>query len=305
MENKPIETLTVMFADVAGSTKLYEQLGDVIANSIISEVLQLMQNVTEMHNGIVIKTIGDEVMCRFSNATDCANAAVLIQEKLQLGMVQGQFVAVRIGFHSGPAIIQEDGDIFGDTVNTAARMAGIAKGRQIVLTNETAQALEKSLLEKARDFDRVHVKGKAEAILISELVWENAGVTQMVSFDNLVSQLKQFLVLSCGQNKLSTDTESHDIQLGRSDNCDFIVDAELASRFHAKIGVRRGHFVLTDQSTNGTYIRTEEGAVSFLRRDEINLQGKGVISLGAQIESDIPWLINYSISKNAGRKMTK
>jgi adenylate cyclase len=298
METKPIETLTVMFADVAGSTKLYEQLGDVIANSIISEVIQLMQNATKLHNGIVVKTIGDEVMCRFSSANDCAKAAVLIQEKLQLGMVQGQFVAVRIGFHSGPAIIQDDGDIFGDTVNTAARMAGIAKGRQIIVTNETAQSLQDALLEKVRDFDRVHVKGKADAILISELVWENAGVTQMVSFDNLVSQLKQSLVLSCGDTKLSTDTESHDIQLGRSDNCDFIVDAELASRFHAKIGVKRGHFVLTDQSTNGTYIRSEEGSVSFLRRDEVNLEGKGAISLGAQITEDTPWLINFSVSNN-------
>ena len=298
METKPIETLTVMFADVAGSTKLYEQLGDVIANSLISEVIQLMQNATKLHNGIVVKTIGDEVMCRFSSANDCAKAAVLIQEKLQLGMVQGQFVAVRIGFHSGPAIIQDDGDIFGDTVNTAARMAGIAKGRQIIVTNETAQSLQDALLEKVRDFDRVHVKGKADAILISELVWENAGVTQMVSFDNLVSQLKQSLVLSCGDTKLSTDTESHDIQLGRSDNCDFIVDAELASRFHAKIGVKRGHFVLTDQSTNGTYIRSEEGSVSFLRRDEVNLEGKGAISLGAQITEDTPWLINFSVSNN-------
>jgi len=298
METKPIETLTVMFADVAGSTKLYEQLGDVIANSIISEVIQLMQNATKLHNGIVVKTIGDEVMCRFSSANDCAKAAVLIQEKLQLGMVQGQFVAVRIGFHSGPAIIQDDGDIFGDTVNTAARMAGIAKGRQIIVTNETAQSLQDALLEKVRDFDRVHVKGKADAILISELVWENAGVTQMVSFDSLVSQLKQSLVLSCGDTKLSTDTESHDIQLGRSDNCDFIVDAELASRFHAKIGVKRGHFVLTDQSTNGTYIRSEEGSVSFLRRDEVNLEGKGAISLGAQITEDTPWLINFSVSNN-------
>ncbi len=298
MENKPTETLAVMFADVAGSTKLYEQLGDVIANSVISEVLQLMQNATELHHGVVIKTIGDEVMCRFNTATDCANAAVLIQEKLQLGMVQGQFVAVRIGFHAGPAIIQDDGDIFGDTVNTAARMAGIAKGRQIIVTNDTAQMLEPNLLEKVRDFDRVHVKGKAEAILISELVWEKAGVTQMVSFDNLVSQLKQSIELSCGENSLLTDTESHDIQLGRSDDCDFIVDAELASRFHAKIGVKRGHFVLTDQSTNGTYVKTENGTVNFLRRDEINLQGRGIISLGAQIANDTPWMIKYHVTKN-------
>ncbi len=296
MEAKPIETLTVMFADVAGSTKLYEQLGDVLANSIVSEVIQLMQDAINAHHGIVIKTIGDEVMCRFDNATDCANAAILIQEKLQLGLVQGQFVAVRIGFHCGPAIIQDDGDIFGDTVNTAARMAGIAKGRQIILTQETAQTLQPVQQDKIREFDRVHVKGKAEAIVISELVWENTGVTQMVSFDNLVSQLKQNLVLKCGHAQVTTDTESHDLQLGRSDNCDLIVDAELASRFHAKIGTKRGQFVLTDQSTNGTYVQTEDGTISFLRHDEIPLKGEGYLSLGAKIDVDTPWLIFYRVT---------
>jgi adenylate cyclase len=299
METKPIETLTVMFADVAGSTKLYEQLGDVLANSIISEVIQLMSDAIKLNNGILIKTIGDEVMCRFGCPDDCANAAIQIQEQLQLGLVQNQFVAVRIGFHSGPAIIQDDGDIFGDTVNTAARMAGIAKGRQIILTSGTAQKLSTTTKDKTRECDRVHVKGKADALLISELVWENAGVTQMVSFGSLTRQLKQYLHLTCGKLQLSTDTDSHDIQLGRSDNCDLVVDAKLASRFHAKIGVRRGSFVLSDQSTNGTYIQTEDGTVSFLRRDDINLHGKGVISLGEQMTSDTAGLIHYQVTDNS------
>jgi len=295
METQPIDTLTVMFADVAGSTKLYEQLGDVIANGIISEVIQLMQDAIHSNHGVVIKTIGDEVMCRFNSADDCAKASIEIQEKLQFGMVQGQFVAVRIGFHSGAAIIQSDGDIFGDTVNTAARMAGIAKGRQIILSDETAQLLSLSLKEKTREFDKVHVKGKSEEMLISELVWENAGVTQMVSFDNLVSQLKQYLILTCVGKELKSDSDGADLQLGRSDECDLIVDAKLASRYHARITVRRGQFVLSDQSTNGTYVQSEDGDLYFLRRDEMALKGSGVISLGAQIEHQGDWLIKYQV----------
>ena len=296
MESKPIQSMTVMFADVAGSTKLYEKLGDVIANSIISEVIQLMQDATLEHDGIVIKTIGDEVMCRFEKADDCALTAIKIQEKLQLGMVQGQFVAVRIGFHCGEAIIQDDGDIFGDTVNTAARMAGIAKGRQIILTQETANQLSLELNQKARDFDKVHVKGKAGEILISELVWENAGVTQMVSFDNLVSQLKQKITLDCAGREVTTDTDGDGLQLGRSDECDLIVHAELASRFHAKISVRRGHFLLVDQSTNGTYVLTDDGKSHFLRRDELVLNDSGVISLGSQYTNEQDhWLIRYQV----------
>jgi len=287
-----------MFADVAGSTKLYEQLGDVIANSVISEVIELMQTSVVNNQGTVIKTIGDEVMCRFSSADNAANAAIQIQEKLELGMVQGTFVAVRIGFHTGPAILQEDGDIFGDSVNVAARMAGIAKGRQIILSKSTANSLSPELCDKTRDFDKVHLKGKSEEVIISEMVWENAGVTRMMSIDNLIEQLKQELVLHCNGNEYITDTEGSGLQLGRSDDCDVVVGAELASRFHAKIGVKRGNFVLTDQSTNGTYVRTEDGATSYLRRDELVLKGAGVISLGAQANSETEkWWLSYQIQK--------
>ena len=296
MDTQPIDTCTVMFADVVGSTRLYEQLGDVIANSIISEVIELMQVATRTNSGTVIKTIGDEVMCRFTSADDCARAAIQIQEKLELGMVQGTFVAVRIGFHSGPAILQQDGDIFGDSVNIAARMSGIAKGRQIILSKNTAELLTLSLKQKTRDFDRVHVKGKSEELSISELVWENAGVTRMMSIDSLMSQLKQELVLHCNGLEYTTDTEGSDLQLGRSEECDLVVGAELASRFHARIEIRRGNFVLTDQSTNGTYVRSDDGNTSYLRRDEMVLKGDGVISLGAQVaDSSRQWWVNYHI----------
>ena len=295
MTTQAINNCAVMFADVAGSTKLYEELGDVIANRIVSEVLDLMEKITLDNHGKVIKTIGDEIMSLFTSANDAANAAIQIQEKLEFGVIQETYVAVRIGFHAGSAILQKDGDIFGDTVNTAARMAGIAKARQIILSKSTADELTLALSEKTRDFDKVHVKGKAGVVEISELVWENAGVTQMVSFDNFVTQLKQQLTLEYDGESYSIDTQGNSLQLGRSSSCDIVVDLKLASRFHASIRVKRGSFVLVDQSTNGTYVKSNDGNTRYLRRDELILQRDGVISLGKKITNHPSQMIQYRI----------
>jgi class 3 adenylate cyclase len=88
-----------------------------------------MAKITEMYQGRVIKTIGDEIMCRFTSANDCVRAAKECQEEISMG-IQGENVelTIKVGLHFGPAILMEDGDVFGDAVNVAARMAGIAKG---------------------------------------------------------------------------------------------------------------------------------------------------------------------------------
>ena len=65
-----------MFADVTGSTRLYETLGDETANRIIGKVLDIMAVITEEYQGFVIKTIGDEIMSRFASANDCVRAAI-------------------------------------------------------------------------------------------------------------------------------------------------------------------------------------------------------------------------------------
>ncbi len=102
--------VAVMFADVTGSTKLYESLGDVDAERIINKTLDIMAKVSEMYQGHKIKTIGDEIMCRFSSANDCVRAAKSIQEEISEG-IQGETVqiSVKVGLHFGPAILMEDG----------------------------------------------------------------------------------------------------------------------------------------------------------------------------------------------------
>ena len=91
--------VAVMFADVTGSTKLYETLGDDNANRIIGKVIDVMAKITEMYQGYVIKTIGDEIMCRFTSANDCVRAAKECQEEISMG-IQGETVelTIKVGF---------------------------------------------------------------------------------------------------------------------------------------------------------------------------------------------------------------
>jgi class 3 adenylate cyclase len=72
-----------MFADVAGSTALYEKLDDEQANRIIDDVITMMSELTEKYLGTVVKTIGDEIMCGFSKADQAFTAASIIQDRLQ------------------------------------------------------------------------------------------------------------------------------------------------------------------------------------------------------------------------------
>jgi class 3 adenylate cyclase len=286
----------VMFADVVGSTKLYDELGDERANYIISQAINMMREVIESCSGTVVKTIGDEVMCRFSLVDDAATAAVKIQKRVDVGLIDGVPVAVRIGFHAGPVIFKDDGDLFGDTVNVAARVAGIAKGRQIVLTHESAEQLSQHLAEQTREFDRVPVKGKAGELRVSEFVWEQTGVTRMAPADDMSLQFHEELVLCCGGITKEMNLDSKSIQLGRDAECDFIINADLVSRTHANISVKRGKYVLSDKSTNGTFVLTSYGQQNYLRREELVLHGSGTISLGGVASSCLPEaVITYEI----------
>ncbi|MBT7371565.1 MAG: adenylate/guanylate cyclase domain-containing protein, partial [Gammaproteobacteria bacterium] len=93
----------VMFADVTGSTRLYETLGDDNANRIIGKVIDVMAKITEGYEGFVIKTIGDEIMCRFTSANDTVRAAIECQEEISAG-IQGEDIeiSIKVGLHFGP-----------------------------------------------------------------------------------------------------------------------------------------------------------------------------------------------------------
>ncbi len=94
--------LAVMFADVAGSTRLFDQIGDRAAKAAIDQCLALMIKIIEKNQGVIVKTIGDEVMCRFSEIDNAAQSAVTIQNCIEeFAASTTSHLKVRIGMHYG------------------------------------------------------------------------------------------------------------------------------------------------------------------------------------------------------------
>ncbi|MDT3672937.1 MAG: adenylate/guanylate cyclase domain-containing protein [Aromatoleum sp.] len=280
-ESAKIErNLCVLFADVSGSTRLYEKLGDKEALHAVERCLNRMTRATEQFKGRVIKTIGDEVMAVFDSAEAGMDAACSMQQRVDdLPPVSGIKLAIRIGFHFGPAI-EDAKDVFGDTVNTAARMAGLAKAGQIITTGETVGALPTLLQQSTREIDALSVKGKAEDVRVCEVIWQESDDLTMKSGSVAPAPVAARLTVRHGGEEKVLDPGHGAFSLGRDAASDIMIADRRASRTHARIERRRDKFVLIDQSTNGTYVTFDGEAEFALKREEVILRGKGRISFG-------------------------
>lgn len=297
----------IIFADVSGSTQLYVQLGDNTARNVIAKALEHLSRVTTEHGGVVIKTIGDEVMCRFPKADQGFDAAMEMQRRLQeeaASISQQVRIAIRVGLQWGEVIEQSDGDVFGDAVNIAARVAAIAKRDQIVTTELTVQALTGARPSKTRPFDRVALKGRVGEVTLCMIDWdEEADATRMRTVLPTAAAAaaapSSKLQLACGEQSLNLFTEGKALTLGRSPECSMPLATTFASRLHARVLMRRGRFVLVDESTNGTYVvpgGLESGAKEvFIKREEFILPEKGVFSLGQSCSADDAKLVQFSM----------
>ena len=272
----------ILFVDISGSTQMYEKLGDEVAKKAIDKCLAQISDIVVTQNGSVIKSIGDELMCRF----DSADAAIKAAEACQIEVGALTFtglarISIRAGVHFGQ-VIEDENDIFGDAVNVAARMTGISRAGQILTTEDTVNALSADLGVDVRQIDLAQVKGKADKIPVYEVLWEKHDRVTRISNDLLArtQESEMNLTLTHGIASLEMSNQQKTAKIGRSEDCDFIVDTALASRVHAIIELRRGKFIITDQGTNGTYVGTNSGQEIYLRREEFILHGKGKISLG-------------------------
>ena len=289
------EKTAILFADVEGSTRLYDTLGDMEAQRRIALCLDHIARVTTDHSGIVIKTIGDEIMCRFPDEDKAVKAACAIQESLENSKPAGDATPnFRIGLHYGLAI-QKDGDIFGDAVNVAARMTAIARGKQIITTEDTVVNLAPVSGREVRKFDSTKVKGKQDEMVIYEVLWQvdNSNVTALQGNALSAIAVSSLLTLDYLGDRKEMSSTSPDFVLGRDPRCDIVINTGFSSRIHARIEYRRGKFVLIDQSTNGTYIKSSDGETMYLRREELPLLGSGTIALGEAISADTLHVVQY------------
>ncbi|HEX5611563.1 MAG TPA: adenylate/guanylate cyclase domain-containing protein [Burkholderiales bacterium] len=280
------QDLAVLFADIAGSTKLYEALGDADAKILIDEALIGMRTITQRHRGRVVKTIGDELMCVFPDAERGFHAATDMQTLVNaLVVTKGVKRMIRVGFHAGP-VIEEKGDVFGDTVNVAARMAGIAKGMQIMTTRNTVELLPQALRASTRPIAAVAVKGKADDLAVCEVLWQESDDLTMAAGAMHGAEPVVELVLRHAGKEMVLGAERASAMVGRDPSCDLVLAEPKASRQHAKLEKRRDKFFLIDQSTNGTYVTFAGEPEIALRREEVMLRRTGRIVFGHSAGAD-------------------
>jgi len=272
--------LTILFADICRSTVLFDQLGDQAALELVMESLQIAGKIAMQNHGTVIGTIGDEVMCTFRSADDALIAASLIHSQIQgHKLMQEHHLAMRIGINSG-AVISSRGSVYGDTVNTAARLAQQAKANQSLVSSATIASIREDLRDQLRMVGKISLQGKPGTIEVHE--WLGAETEEEITEVAIKSEVPTrsfFMTASYLTRQMRFDPMLVRFLFGRSMDCDQVIDHTTISREHAEFMYRNGQFILRDFSTNGSVVVQDNNAEQ-LHRSSIELKGRGEIYLG-------------------------
>ena len=279
------EQLAVLFADVCDSTTIYEALGDERALALVNRLFAALVEKVNAQGGKVVKTLGDAMVCQFADADAAFRAACDLQSTaIGADASDDAKLAIKIAFNWG-AVVTDQGDVFGDTMNVCARLVMLGNPHQILTTHQTVEALSPLLREACREMFPVQVRGRIEPVHVFEVVWrEDPDRTEAFSRSGLMRSSarprKAILKLSYG-GKTFVVEPAGSLRLGRDKSNDVVVNSGLASRLHARIYGRGGNFVISDQSSNGTFLLIDgaKGEVQ-LRREEAVLGERGYIGLG-------------------------
>jgi len=295
------QEVSIMFSDVVGSTQLYESLGDDMARETVQNCVDQMKAAVEGNGGVVIKTMGDEVMATFDTVQDAMKAATQMQSQITDSSPSNDdsvHVNIRIGCHFG-AVVVENHDVFGSAVHTANRLTSQAKARQILITADTVERLGADWTELVRQIGNVTLRGQSGEVALYEVLWSPDDATSMLpeisnTFPAPTKSARLRLRFN-GEELLMAEDRLRSVTMGRADDNDVTIKGNLISRLHARIELKRTHYQLIDQSTNGTFIHPEGQEEVYARRDTVELKGRGVIGLGRVADSDNPLAIEYEL----------
>ncbi|MGJ7489347.1 adenylate/guanylate cyclase domain-containing protein [Variovorax sp. ZT4R33] len=285
---------TVVFADLTGSTRVFEAMGNARATDTVTRLTQWIAGVCEAHGGRVVKMLGDGVLAIFP-AGSAATAAVLELQRNHQKRLQAWPAGLRMDLQIGVAsgdVLEVDGDCYGDAVNLASRLSDLAGPGQIWVTESVIEQLKEGEV-RHRNLGPITIRGKNETPIIHRIDWQEE-MSDFLTMPATLAQASRVADSTFGQIELAwLDVRSLfsasdlPIHLGRVDEAQFVVNDPRVSRLHARIEARNGSCVLVDVSTYGTWVRFHGSAgVSgeiALRRDECVLHGSGEIGLGAPL----------------------
>lgn len=274
--------LALLFVDIADSTMLYERIGNATAAALTQRVLAHLRRLVEVQRGGVIKSLGDGLLAAFPVCDDSASAACAM-----MGIQDQHGMRLRIGIHFG-AVIEGVGDLYGDACNVAARVQQIARPGEILATQALVDGLSPDQRSRTKPLSNVAMKGKAAPIRVHQIRTDDDGDDAIESTTlgfSLVPEASRSMVtlhLSYRGQDITMSSALPRVTIGREDSSGLRIASRQTSRQHAVIDFTRESFLLTDHSTNGTYIRSGGSPPVVLRRDSTKLVGSGLIGFGAE-----------------------
>jgi adenylate cyclase len=297
---------TVLFADLRGSTSMYETLGNTDATEVVTQSVALLARIVEHHQGRVVKTLGDGLMAMFGTADFAIAASDEMHESLERIGVPGSARAIPLRLQVGMAqgeVIEMSGDVFGDAVNVAARLLDHAGDTETLVTAAVLNALPPFEQARFRSLDRMQLRGRVEPVhvYLLESAPRLGDSLATTAFGDIAPahEPEGIRLIWMDLNRVYAGA-SLPVILGRSPQATYIIDDTRVSRSHARIVWHGGTFQLTDLSYNGTYVRFDhDPEVISLRRGSCTLHGSGAIGLGASPVDPASPSVRFEIMKFA------
>lgn len=284
----------VLLADVVGSMPLYERIGDDAALRQVSGCLDAMRAIVAQHGGDFIYSKGDDVLSLFESPETALRAVYQISSQLAKGPL-----SARIGLHFG-AVIRARGAVFGDVVNVTARLSTTANPGEVLISQSFYEALSAGSRNALRLLDKMDFKGKQERFDVYTLGSDDGAVSTQITRRGTVVTRRSTppgqinLVIRYG-DQLRSCRNNEFVTIGRSADCNIVIERPWVSRHHATFTISNGKARLVERSSSGTFVSMGPGHEVFIRREDILLFGSGVISPGLRSSLDDAQVLHYEI----------
>lgn len=297
---------TVLFADLRGSTALYEHLGNAAAAAVVTRAVQALARDGVGEHGRVVKTLGDGLMVLFGAAQEGVAAALRMQELLAKGLApdvagaleahRGAEIRLHVALEHGE-VIEVGQDCYGDAVNVAARLLDHSGDHEILVTLQVLEQLSEPLRRRFRSLNAISLRGRDKTVEVFACAARDLreGATTWYETGAEASEEPDGIRLWGTTRTLVLGLKSLPAMLGRSPQAQFMVDDARASRLHARLEWRGSCIHLTDLSYNGTYVRFSDGELVTLRRSSCILHGHGQIGLGRLPEAGRDGTVEFEL----------
>lgn len=280
---------TVLFADLRGSTGLFETLGNAEAASVVTQSVALMGQIVVACGGTVVKTLGDGLMAVFEEPQGGVDAADEMHESLErvvaargAGSSRRPALKLQVAMAHGE-VVEVGGDCFGDPVNVAARLLDRAGDNETLATHHVLGGLEDEHRGRFRSLSKLQLRGRQESVEVHRLEARRFGETAATMFEgSMPSTEVDSIRLTYRDTSVVFSGPDLPAILGRSAQGTYCIEDTRVSRSHARVEWHGGTFQVSDLSYNGTFVRFDgSGEVVALRRGSCTLHGSGAICLGA------------------------